>query len=109
MCRDDAVDRVGYPAPDDCAADERAVAAHEAPARGTLVLGQRGEERPCLAVVERQDREALATVEADGDTRSPAAEASAGVVEKHGATEGHRALSNPSSVARTSGPIVSRT
>jgi hypothetical protein len=51
----------------------------------------------------------MPAIEADDDTRRPAAEASAGVVEEDRTARSHSALSNPSSVARTRGPIVSST
>jgi hypothetical protein len=82
---------------------------HEPPAREAHVLRQRCDERGGSGVVEWKDREPLATVEADDGTRRPAAEASARVVEQNRPPEGHLTLSNPSSVARTSGPIVSST
>jgi hypothetical protein len=81
----------------------------EAPAGDALALRQLSDERSGIGVVERKHGEPLAPVEADGDTRRPAAEPSARVVQENRALERHRALSNASSVARTSGPIVSRT
>jgi hypothetical protein len=51
----------------------------------------------------------MTSIKTDDDTRRPAAEASAGVVEEDRTAQRHRALSNPSSVARTRGPIVSST
>ena len=81
----------------------------EAPAREALVLGEVPDERSGCGVVERKHAESLASVEADDGTRRPAAEPSAGVVEENRPLERHLALSNPSSVARTSGPIVSST
>ena len=81
----------------------------EAPAGEALGLGQVRNERNGAGVVEGKHGESLASVEADDDTRRPAAEPSAGVVEEYGPRERHCALSNPSSAARTSGPIVSST
>jgi hypothetical protein len=81
----------------------------ESPAREALGLGQVPDERNGCGVVEGKHGESLASVEADDDTRRPAAEPSAGVVEEYRPHERHCALSNPSSVARTSGPIVSST
>jgi len=88
---------------------ERAVAVRQAPAGEALVLGELRDKRRCRDVVERQDREPLPAVDADDDTRRPAAEASTCVVEQDRTGEAHRALSNPSRVARTSEPIVSST
>jgi len=81
----------------------------EAPAGEALGLGQVHDERNGCGVLEGKHGESLASVEADDDTRRPAAEPSAGVVEEDRPRERHFALSNPSSVARTSGPIVSST
>ena len=106
---DEAVERVGDASTEDAVSEERAVTARQAPARKPLVLWKGREQNRRRGVVERKDREALAEVEADDDTRRPAAEASARVVQEDGSLEGHRALSNPSSVARTSCPIVART
>ena len=109
MLGDEAVQRVGYATAHDAVADERAVPSGETPARDALVLRERREQGRCGVVVERQDRKAPGAVEADDDTRRPAAEASARVVQEDRPLEAQRALSNPSSVARTSGPIVSST
>ena len=109
MHRDERIQGIRYATLHDRAAEQRAVAAGEPPARVPLPLGKRREERRGVQVVQRQDREAPTAVEANGDTRRPAAEASACVVEQDRPLQAHRALSNPSSVARTSGPIVSRT
>ena len=107
---DEAIDGVRHAPPEHAVADERAVAPGETPAREPLGLRQRHEQRWRCDVVERQDCEAFADVEADGDTRRPAAEASTRVVQEDRALERrHRALSNPSSVARTSAPIVPST
>jgi hypothetical protein len=106
---DESVEGVGHAPADHAVSDERAVAAREAPAGEALGLWERGEQRRRCGVVERQDRQAPAGIEADDDTRRPAAEASAGVVQEDGALDAQRALSNPSRVARTSGPIVSST
>jgi hypothetical protein len=81
----------------------------EAPAREALGLRQVPDERTCGGIVEWKHGEPLASVEADDDTRRPATEPSAGVVEQNGPHDRHRELSNPSSVARTSAPIVSST
>ena len=109
MVRDDVVERVGDMPAKDAVSEERAVTARQAPARKPLVLRKRCEQHRRSGVAERNDRELLAEVEADDDTRRPAAEASARVVQEDRSLEGHRALSNPSRVARTSCPIVSRT
>ena len=109
MVSDGAVERVGDTPTKDAVSEERAVTARQAPARKPLVLRKGCEQHRRRGVAERNDREPLAEVEADDDTRRPAAEASARVVQEDRSLEGHRALSNPSSVARTSCPIVSRT
>jgi hypothetical protein len=61
------------------------------------------------AIVEWEERQTVSAIEADDDTRRPAAEASAGVVQENRTAQRHRALSKPSSAARTRGPIVSST
>jgi hypothetical protein len=106
---DESVEGVGHAPADHAVSDERAVAAREAPAGEALGLWERGEQRRRCGVVERQDRQAPAGIEAGDDTRRPAAEASARVVQEDRALDAQRALSNPSRVARTSGPIVSST
>jgi hypothetical protein len=103
------VQGVGHAAPDDAVAEDRAVALHEAPAVEALVFRQRREKVSRHEIVERDERKAVSSVEEDDDTRRPAAEASAGVVQEDRAAQRHRALSNPPSVARTRGPIVSST
>ena len=90
-------------------ADGRPVALHESPACTALVLGEILEEHRCRRILERQDRETLSAIDSDDDTRRPPAEASAGVVQEHRSAWPHLALPKPSSVARTSGPIVSST
>ena len=109
MVGDEAIEGVRYAAADDRVPEHRSIRLHEAPAVEPFVLGQRREEDVRRLVVERQDSKASSAVEPDDDTRREAAEASAGVVQEDGTTRAHRALSNPSSVARTSGPIVSST
>ena len=109
MPGDEPIQRVGQPAAHDAVADRRPVALHEPPARVALVLWEGSSKRLRRRIVERQEREAPPAVESDDDTRRPAAEASARVVEQHRSARSHLALSKPSSVARTSGPIVSST
>jgi len=104
-----AIHRVGQSPADAEVRPKGAVAVHEAPADESLALGQVSDERGRGGVVERKHGEALASVEADDGTRRPAAEPSAGVVEENRPLDDHCALSNPSSVARTSGPMVSST
>jgi hypothetical protein len=106
---DRAIRRVGQSPADAEVRSKGPVAVHEPPARVTLALGQVSDERRCGGVVERKQGEALASVEADDGTRRPAAEPSAGVVEENRPLDRHRELSNPSRVARTSGPMVSST
>jgi hypothetical protein len=109
MLGDQPVQGIGHASPDDAVAEDRAVALHEAPAVEALVFRQGREEVSRHEIVERDERKTLPSIEADDDTRRPAAEASAGVVQEDRTAERHRALSNPSSVARTRGPIVSST
>jgi hypothetical protein len=109
MLGDQPIQGIGHASPDDAVAEGRAVALHEAPAVEALVFRQRREKVSRHEIVERDERKAVPSVEEDDDTRRPAAEASAGVVQEDWTAERHRALSNPSSVARTSGPIVSST
>lgn len=109
MPGDEPIQRVGQAATHDAVADGRPVALHEPPARVALVLWEGIEQSGRRRIVERQEREAPPAVDSDDDTRRPAAEASACVVEQHRSARSHLALSKPSSVARTSGPIVSST
>jgi hypothetical protein len=90
-------------------ADGCPVPLHDSPACAALVLREILEEHRCRRIVERQDRETLSVIDSDDDTRRPPAEASAGVVQQHRSARPHLALSKPSSVARTSEPIVSST
>ena len=109
MVRDEPVQSVRHASADDGVAEHRAVALHEPPAVEALLLRERGEECVRHAIVERKHGQAPAAIEADDGTRRPAAEASAGVVQEDRATLAHRTLSKPSSVARTSEPIVAST
>ena len=109
MLGDQPVEGIGRASPDDAVAEDRAVALHEAPAVEALVFRQRREKVSRHEIVERDERKTMTSIEADDDTRRPAAEASAGVVEEDRAAQRYRPLSNPSSVARTRGPIVSST
>jgi hypothetical protein len=106
---DELVQGIGHASSDDAVAQDRAVPLHEAPALEALAFRQGSEKVSRHEIVERDERQTAPAIEADDDTRRPAAEASAGVVQENGAAQGHRALSKPSSVARTSGPIVSST
>jgi hypothetical protein len=106
---DQPVEGIGHPSPDDAVTQDRAVAPHEAPAVEALVLRQVSEEVARNWIVERDERQTLRAVEADDDTRRPAAEPSAGVVQEDRPARRHHALSKPSSVARTSVPMVSST
>ena len=89
MPRDECVRRIGHAPADDAVAQERAVATREAPAREALGLWERLEQGARGDVVEREDRQPLAAIEADDDTRRPAAEASARVVQENGPSEDH--------------------
>ena len=109
MAGDELIQGVGEHATRDAVAHRRPVALHEPPTRVALVLGEGVEQTDRRRIVERQEREALPPVDSDDDTRRPPAEASASVVEQHWPARSHLALSKPSSVARTSGPIVSST
>jgi len=109
MLGDQPVEGIGRASPDDAVAEDRAVALHEAPAVEALVFRQRREKVSRHEIVERDERKTMTSIKTDDDTRRPAAEASAGVVEEDRTAQRHRALSNPSSVARTRGPIVSST
>lgn len=109
MAGEKPVQRIGHASSDDPVAEYRAVAPDESPAGVALVFRQRDEEVGCHVIVERDECETMPPIETDDDTRRPAAEASAGVVQEDRTTQRHRALSKPSSVAQTSAPIVSRT
>ena len=109
MPGDEPIQRLGQSATHDAVADGRPVALHESPACTALVLREILEKNRCRPIVEGQDRETLSVIDSDDDTRRPPAEASARVVQQHRSARSHRALSKPSSVARTSGPIVSST
>lgn len=109
MAGDEPVQGVGHASPGDAVAEDRAVALHQAPAVQALVFRQGREKVPCDVIVERDERQTVSAIETDDDTRRPAAEASAGVVQEDRPAQRHCALSKPSSVARTSGPIVSST
>ena len=89
MSRDEPVRRVGHTSADDAVAEERAVAPRQSPAREALGLGERLEQRCRGDIVEREDGEPLAAIEADDDTRRPAAEASARVVQENGSLDAH--------------------
>lgn len=109
MAGDEPVQRIGNASPEDAVAEDRAVAPHQAPAVEALVFRQGCEQVSRDVIVERDERQTASAVETDDDTRRPAAEASAGVVQEDRPAQRHRALSKPSSVARTSGPIVAST
>jgi hypothetical protein len=109
MAGDEPVQGVGHASPDDAVAEDRAVAIHQAPAGQALVFRQGREKVACDVIVERDERQTVSAIETDDDTRRPAAEASAGVVQEDRPAQRHRAPWKPSSVARTSGPIVSST
>ena len=109
MLGDQPVQGIGHVSPDDAVAEDRAVSSHEAPAVEALVFGQRREQVSRHEIVERDERKTMPSIEADDDTRRPAAEASAGVVQEDRTAQRQRAPSNPSSVDRTRGPIVSST
>jgi hypothetical protein len=106
---DQPVQGVGQASPDDAVADDGAVALHEAPAVEALAFRQRSKKVSRHEIVERDERQTVPAIEADDDTRRPAAEASASVVQEDGPERGRHALSKPSSVARTRGPMVSST
>lgn len=109
MVGDEPVDRVGHVSADDPVAEDRAVALHEAPAVEALVFRKGSEKVSRHEIVERDERQTVPAIEADDDTRRPATEASAGVVQEDGPARGHHALSNPSSASRTRAPMVSST
>jgi hypothetical protein len=109
MPGDEPIHRPWQSTAHDAVADGRPVALHQSPACAALVLRNLIEENRRRRIVEGQDRETLLVIDSDGDTRRPSAEASAGVVQQHWSARPHLALSKPSSVARTSGPIVSST
>ena len=109
MAGDQPVEGIGHASPDDAVADDRAVALHEAPAVEALAFRQRSQKVSRHEIVEWDKRQTVAAIEADDDTRRPATEASAGVVQKDRPPQRHRALSKPSSVVRTRGPMVSST
>jgi hypothetical protein len=109
MIGDQSVQGIGHASPDDAVAEDRAVAPHEAPAVEALVVRQGSEKVSRHEIVERDERQMVPAIEADDDTRRPAAEASAGVVQEDRTTRRNHALSKPSSVERTRGPMVSST
>ena len=91
---------------------ERAVGPHHSPGVQPLVLGQGGEQRACRGVLQREKGELLAAIEPCDAAGGEPAEAALTVVEEHRPRERLYEVappSNPSRVARTSGPIVSRT
>ena len=63
-------------------ADNGSVLEDEAPRCEELIVGEVGEESSGFGVGERKDRELLFGVEEDDDTRRPAAEASATVIQE---------------------------
>jgi hypothetical protein len=107
---DQPVQGIGHASPNDAVAEDRAVTLHEAPAVEALAFRQGCEKIFRHEIVERDERQTVPAIEADDDTRRPAAEASAGVVQEDRPPQRHRAApSKPSSVARTKGPMVSST
>lgn len=69
--------------------DESPVAEQQTPTLVPLGIGQRGQKPISGVIVQRQERELLTPVEVDDDTRRPAAEASARVVQQHRAGQRH--------------------
>ncbi len=51
VASDEPVEGVRYPAADDSVADERAVLAHEPPAREAFGVGERLEQRSCSGIL----------------------------------------------------------
>ncbi len=93
-------------------AGQRAVGPHHSPSVQPLVLGQGGEQRTCRGVLQREKGELLAAIEPCDAAGGEPAEAALTVVEEHRPRERLYEVappSNPSRVARTSRPIVSRT
>jgi hypothetical protein len=77
------VDRVGNAPAHAKVAQEGSVSPRKTPARHARVLGQSGEKRPGVGILEREEREPSADVEASDGTRREAAEPSGRVVEEH--------------------------
>ena len=67
--------------------DDPAIGHGESPALVALRLRDRGQELFGPVGVDRKERQLAVAIEADDDTRRPAAEASAAVVEQHRARE----------------------
>ena len=75
-CSERPVQRVRNSTPHACVSDQRAVASREPPAREPLLNGESLEQRRRSGILERQEREALASIQTRDGTRREAAEAS---------------------------------